>query len=60
MTVFETLDDDIFDGNIGEDDEETPRIRVGFAIKAEDVLPQESEEPKRKSAKDRQSKVLED
>lgn len=33
LTVFDTLEDDVFDGTIGVSDEETPRIFVGFEIK---------------------------
>lgn len=33
LTIFDTLDDDIFDGVLGEDDEEIPRIKVRFEIK---------------------------
>ena len=33
LTVFDTLEDDVFDGTIGLSDEETPRIFVGFEIK---------------------------
>lgn len=33
FTIFDTLDDDIFDGYLGVDDEEKPRIYVGFEIK---------------------------
>jgi hypothetical protein len=33
LTVFDTIDDDIFDGTIGIDDDEKPRILVGFEIK---------------------------
>lgn len=33
LTVFDTLEDDVFDGSIGVNDEETPRIFVGFEIK---------------------------
>lgn len=57
LTVFDTIEDDIFDGVIGTDDEETPRIRVGFGIKSIDPAKElqeshESEEPKRRSVKD--------
>ncbi len=34
LTIFDTLDDDIFDGQLGEDDGETPRVRLGFSVKA--------------------------
>lgn len=30
LTVFDTFDDDEFDGDIGVDDEDTPKIKVGF------------------------------
>ena len=35
LTVFDTLQDDLFDGNLGEDDTEKPRILLSFDI-AED------------------------
>lgn len=57
LTVFDTVEDDIFDGIVGIDDDETPRIRVGFTLKSEDTHsdvrePAEVAEPKRKSVKD--------
>lgn len=33
FTVFDTIDDDIFDGAIGEDDDEKPRILIGIEIR---------------------------
>lgn len=30
LTVFDTFDDDEFDGDVGVDDEDTPKIQVGF------------------------------
>jgi hypothetical protein len=32
FTVFDALDDDIFDGNLGEDDAENPRVLVAFEV----------------------------
>ena len=32
VTLFDHPDDDVYDGVLGEDDEETPRIRVEIAV----------------------------
>lgn len=32
FTVFDALDDDVFDGNLGEDDSENPKVLVAFEI----------------------------
>ena len=32
ITVFDHPDDDVYDGVLGEDDEETPRIRLEIAV----------------------------
>lgn len=32
ITLFDHPDDDVYDGLLGEDDEETPRIRVEFSV----------------------------
>jgi hypothetical protein len=32
ITLFDHPDDDVYDGVLGEDDEETPRIRVEFSV----------------------------
>ena len=40
LTVFDTPEDDIFDGILGEDDFEKPRIHVGF-----DIADEEEQEP---------------
>lgn len=33
FTIFDTLEDDVFDGNIGDDDDEKPRLLIGFEIR---------------------------
>ena len=32
VTLFDDIDDDEFDGDVGENDEETPRIRIAFEL----------------------------
>lgn len=38
FTVFDALDDDVFDGNLGEDDTENPRVLVSFDVGEDDEV----------------------
>lgn len=48
MTLFDDPVDDVFDGVIGEDDEENPKIRIGFELKDQTVSLDKEEEMKSK------------
>lgn len=40
ITIFDTADDDFFDGKLGEDDDEDPRVKVTFELAEAEAEPE--------------------